>query len=52
VRDENAAAGTLAEANAVTPSAIAKKLDMGNMTISRWDEVVEHPGPKAGLDGM
>jgi hypothetical protein len=53
VCDENAAAGTLAEANVATPSAITKRLDKRNMTISRgWCEVVEHPGLAAGLDGM
>ena len=34
-REENAAAGTLAEAIAATPRAIAKKVDR-NMMVSRW----------------
>jgi hypothetical protein len=53
LREENAAAGTLAEAIAATPSAMAKKLDMRNMTISRDRcELGEHPGPlKVRPDG-
>jgi hypothetical protein len=51
--EECADAGVTAEAVAITPSAIAKKIEVRNMAIScGWYEMVEHPALTGCLDGM